>query len=130
MKEKLTRFDWQLMIDQEIYVGYRKKRTILLGTVPYPEIDDDAFMLRDCGLEESPEDCKPILRTYNMMSEEEQDEFRKLDVCDSCQKCEVNQVFSVCLRYVNQSNFLDRIGIDQRDWIGQGLAIKKEDNKK
>jgi len=65
--------------------------------------------------------CRPILRSFDQMTEEENKEFHYLTgIMSDLENCETHIRMA---HQVSIMDWFDSIGVDQRGWIEAGLAI-------
>ena len=102
----LTARDWGKLLGCKFTDGYMAwTMNYCTGGYIYPvEQGDGRFRA---------EVCKPILRTFDQMTEEEWVIYCDLDK------------FGDALNKSKTVDYLDSIHVDQRGWIDQGLAIKE-----
>jgi len=73
--------------------------------------------------------CKPILRRFEDMTEDEIEMAYEIDreTCEGgCSECNIND-FAFCKTSLKMIDYLDNIGIDQRGWIDSGLAVDEKE---
>ena len=111
MKDKLTAQDWGRLIGKNIMCDDEIHR---LTGVKVWENKKGFSLLIECETcflyNGQPETCKPILRRLEDMTQRETEKYFMLTM--------INTITSI-----ESVDYLDEIGVDQRNWIDAGLAI-------
>ena len=144
VKKQLTAQDWCKMIGNKIachiigsedntveytLVGVYQSQTEFYLTVIYDDNYDDTKTFSASCIDF----CKPILRTINQITKEEEEElferYAYSGCLESCKICPAGKSpkLNTCLLSASVIiDYLDSIGIDCRGWIEDGLAIKED----
>ena len=144
-KKKLTPFDWCLMIGQKAVCKYLRKKSVeeIVGVSNgCITIETEKNWTR---WEHPFSTSKPILRTLNQITEEEEEIFKDLTGCGGVKNLEIKYnrmcdcvVFKFDSQYHKERqqrtvislfvlDWLTQQGFDIRGYIKDGLAIQKED---
>lgn len=93
---------------------------------PLTSIDAEDWLLEIGGHMVGIHECKPILRLFADMTEEERKQLAKIKYVGAHGQGMMSQRYQMMLRVAAEVDYLDSIGVDQRGWIEQGKAIREE----